>query len=134
MRICWTIQDIDPIIHQGLFIWYRQFYYVLHWMFIITQSQSNPILFVTCTIQWVFAVSLGNPLHEKHEAEGDWRQLVEGKLPRLKKLDGTYDLTCNLLSLCLYCIKCKKLQTACQVTFSDKINWSMNILFSVDVI
>ncbi|XP_065919438.1 dynein axonemal light chain 1-like isoform X2 [Dysidea avara] len=31
---------------------------------------------------------VGNPLQEKHEAEGDWRQQVEGKLPRLKKLDG----------------------------------------------
>ena len=34
---------------------------------------------------------LGNPLYEKHEAEGDWRQLVESKLPRLKKLDGMCD-------------------------------------------
>lgn len=34
----------------------------------------------------------GNPLHEKHEAEGDWRQQVENKLPRLKKLDGMYKI------------------------------------------
>ena len=30
----------------------------------------------------------GNPLEEKHSAEGDWRDRVLGKLPKLKKLDG----------------------------------------------
>lgn len=38
---------------------------------------------------------LGNPLYEKHEAEGDWRQLVETKLPRLKKLDGMWHAKYN---------------------------------------
>merc|ERR1711976_679420 len=31
---------------------------------------------------------VGNPLEEKHSGEGDWRDLVAGKLSRLKKLDG----------------------------------------------
>ncbi|CAD5121765.1 DgyrCDS10242 [Dimorphilus gyrociliatus] len=31
---------------------------------------------------------VNNPLEEKHSAEGDWRDLVANKLPRLKKLDG----------------------------------------------
>lgn len=31
---------------------------------------------------------VGNPLEEKHSADGDWRDLVAGKLPKLKKLDG----------------------------------------------
>lgn len=30
----------------------------------------------------------GNPLEEKHSAEGDWRDRALTKLPRLKKLDG----------------------------------------------
>ncbi|PVD26200.1 hypothetical protein C0Q70_13869 [Pomacea canaliculata] len=31
---------------------------------------------------------VGNPLEEKHSAEGDWRDQVAGKLKKLKKLDG----------------------------------------------
>ncbi|KAJ8309179.1 hypothetical protein KUTeg_014053 [Tegillarca granosa] len=31
---------------------------------------------------------VGNPLEEKHSAEGDWRDQVQKKLPKLKKLDG----------------------------------------------
>ena len=31
---------------------------------------------------------VGNPLEEKHTAEGDWRDLAAGKLTKLKKLDG----------------------------------------------
>merc|ERR1711976_856972 len=31
---------------------------------------------------------VGNPLEEKHTQDGDWRDLVAGKLSRLKKLDG----------------------------------------------
>lgn len=30
----------------------------------------------------------GNPLEEKHSAEGDWRDQATRRLPRLKKLDG----------------------------------------------
>jgi dynein light chain 1 len=30
----------------------------------------------------------GNPLEEKHSADGDWRDKVTVKLPKLKKLDG----------------------------------------------
>jgi hypothetical protein len=33
-------------------------------------------------------VFVGNPLEEKHTAEGDWRKLVTQKLKVLKKLDG----------------------------------------------
>lgn len=33
-------------------------------------------------------VFVGNPLEEKHSAEGDWRELATTKLPKLKKLDG----------------------------------------------
>ncbi|XP_067681715.1 dynein axonemal light chain 1-like [Haliotis asinina] len=31
---------------------------------------------------------VGNPLEEKHSAEGDWRDLASKRLPKLKKLDG----------------------------------------------
>ena len=34
-------------------------------------------------------LSLGNPLEEKHSGEGDWRDQVIKRLPKLKKLDGT---------------------------------------------
>lgn len=30
----------------------------------------------------------GNPLEEKHSAEGDWRDQVQKRLPKLRKLDG----------------------------------------------
>ncbi|XP_060071713.1 dynein axonemal light chain 1-like [Ylistrum balloti] len=33
-------------------------------------------------------VFVGNPLEEKHSAEGDWRDLTAKKLTKLKKLDG----------------------------------------------
>lgn len=33
-------------------------------------------------------VFVGNPLEEKHTAEGDWRKQVSTKLKHLKKLDG----------------------------------------------
>lgn len=33
-------------------------------------------------------VFVGNPLEEKHSGEGDWRDRVQTKLPKLKKLDG----------------------------------------------
>ena len=32
--------------------------------------------------------SLGNPLEEKHSADGTWRDEVSKRLPKLKKLDG----------------------------------------------
>lgn len=35
---------------------------------------------------------VGNPLEEKHTAEGDWRKQVAQKLKGLKKLDGNYFL------------------------------------------
>ena len=31
---------------------------------------------------------VGNPLEEKHSAEGDWVEQVSARLPNLKKLDG----------------------------------------------
>lgn len=31
---------------------------------------------------------VGNPLEEKHSADGDWREQATKRLPRLKKLDG----------------------------------------------
>ncbi|MEE6492586.1 hypothetical protein FKM82_016610 [Ascaphus truei] len=34
-------------------------------------------------------VFLGNPLEEKHSAEGNWMEEATRRLPRLKKLDGT---------------------------------------------
>jgi len=30
----------------------------------------------------------GNPLEEKHSADGDWRDQALKRLPKLKKLDG----------------------------------------------
>ncbi|ESO86211.1 hypothetical protein LOTGIDRAFT_204565 [Lottia gigantea] len=38
-----------------------------------------------CLIDLLF---VGNPLEEKHSADGDWRDLAAKKLPKLKKLDG----------------------------------------------
>ena len=55
----------------------------------------DPLFTIVLNVAYIVSVmivkccTLGNPLHEKHDAEGDWRQQVEGKLPRLKKLDGT---------------------------------------------
>ena len=40
-----------------------------------------------CLIDLLF---VGNPLEEKHSTDGDWRELVAGKLKKLKKLDGMY--------------------------------------------
>ncbi|XP_072313680.1 dynein axonemal light chain 1-like [Eucyclogobius newberryi] len=34
-------------------------------------------------------VFVGNPLEEKHTAEGNWMEEASKKLPKLKKLDGT---------------------------------------------
>lgn len=31
---------------------------------------------------------VGNPLEEKHTADGDWRDKALARLPKLKKLDG----------------------------------------------
>jgi dynein light chain 1, axonemal len=31
---------------------------------------------------------VGNPLEEKHSADGDWRKQVTNRLKSLKKLDG----------------------------------------------
>jgi dynein light chain 1 len=33
-------------------------------------------------------VTIGNPLQEKHAADGDWLEQVSQRLPNLKKLDG----------------------------------------------
>ena len=33
---------------------------------------------------------VGNPLEEKHSAEGNWRDEAIRRLPRLKKLDGEF--------------------------------------------
>lgn len=32
----------------------------------------------------------GNPLEEKHSADGDWREQALKRLPKLKKLDGEW--------------------------------------------
>jgi len=32
----------------------------------------------------------GNPLEEKHSAEGDWKDQVATRLKKLKKLDGEF--------------------------------------------
>ena len=44
-------------------------------------------------IEWLFA---GNPLEEKHSAEGNWRDEAIKRLPHLKKLDGKSLLSFNL--------------------------------------
>lgn len=38
-----------------------------------------------CLVDLVF---VGNPLEEKHSAEGTWMEEASRRLPRLKKLDG----------------------------------------------
>jgi len=47
---------------------------------------------------------LGNPLEEKHSAEGDWKDQVATRLKKLKKLDGQ----CYHTTVC--CIIYHKLQ------------------------
>ena len=37
---------------------------------------------------------VGNPLEEKHTAEGDWRKQVSAKMKNLKKLDGFKSYFC----------------------------------------
>lgn len=39
-----------------------------------------------CLVDLVF---VGNPLEEKHSAEGTWMDEATKRLPNLKKLDGT---------------------------------------------
>ena len=41
-----------------------------------------------CSCVDVCFCCLGNPLEEKHTAEGDWRDKATQRLPKLKKLDG----------------------------------------------
>lgn len=36
----------------------------------------------------IYLLHAGNPLEEKHTSEGDWRDQVTRRLPKLKKLDG----------------------------------------------
>lgn len=38
---------------------------------------------------------VGNPLEEKHTADGDWRKQVAQKLKGLKKLDGKISFRFN---------------------------------------
>ncbi|XP_062503741.1 dynein axonemal light chain 1-like [Corticium candelabrum] len=38
--------------------------------------------------QLIELLFVGNPLEEKHSADGDWRDQVTKRLPRLSKLDG----------------------------------------------
>lgn len=38
---------------------------------------------------------VGNPLEEKHTADGDWRKQVALKLKGLKKLDGKINIRKN---------------------------------------
>ncbi len=33
-------------------------------------------------------IHTGNPLEEKHSADGDWREQALKRVPKLKKLDG----------------------------------------------
>lgn len=44
----------------------------------------------------------GNPLEEKHSAEGDWRDIVSAKLKNLKKLDGKLYFYYTRMTFCKY--------------------------------
>lgn len=48
-------------------------------------SEFNKLQELPCLVDLLF---VGNPLEEKHSAEGDWRDKVADKLVKLKKLDG----------------------------------------------
>ena len=48
-------------------------------------SEFTKLADLPCLVDLLF---VGNPLEEKHSAEGDWRDQVANKLPKLKKLDG----------------------------------------------
>lgn len=41
-----------------------------------------------CLVDLVF---VGNPLEEKHSAEGTWMEEATKRLPNLKKLDGEFE-------------------------------------------
>ncbi len=43
-----------------------------------------------CLIELLF---VGNPLEEKHSADGDWREEVAKRLKNIKKLDGNIAFT-----------------------------------------
>ena len=46
---------------------------------------GRELLNILCLACYYFT---GNPLEEKHSAEGDWRDKAIARLPKLKKLDG----------------------------------------------
>merc|ERR1712223_597428 len=48
-------------------------------------SEFNKLIEMPCLEDLLF---VGNPIEEKHTAEGTWKDEVARKLPKLKKLDG----------------------------------------------
>ena len=53
-----------------------------------SSDNSNIVVIVSKSSTSSWPTSSGNPLEEKHSAEGTWRSEVERKLTALKKLDG----------------------------------------------
>jgi len=45
------------------------------------------LLYINSSVMGL-VVGSGNPLEEKHSAEGDWKDQVATRLKKLKKLDG----------------------------------------------
>ena len=60
-------------------------YYMYMYVYVTTVNVSSHSNLHECT---TLRTHTGNPLEEKHSAEGDWRDQVQGKLKKLKKLDG----------------------------------------------
>lgn len=48
-------------------------------------AEFNKLIELPCLENLLFT---GNPLEEKHSADGTWRKEVAKRLPNLKKLDG----------------------------------------------
>ena len=67
---------------------------------------SNTLEYKTIHIylKLIKAFIKGNPLEEKHNNEGDWRELVPNKLKKLSKLDGLYSNILVFLCLILHSI------------------------------
>lgn len=64
---------------------------------IITCVVGYAIFLRVCLIISEFSICVlhysGNPLEERHSADGEWRDLVATKLKKLKKLDGALSIS-----------------------------------------
>lgn len=62
------------------------------WNFFISLAEFLRLADLPSLVDLVF---VGNPLEEKHAADGNWIEEATKRLPKLKKLDGEYYISVN---------------------------------------